>query len=68
MRNARIDMRLPEKQKHRWQREASKRKLELSELIRRAVEAELADGVPSGKYASKHGRKAENKGEAAGAR
>lgn len=62
MRNARIDMRLPEKQKVRWQREAAKRKLELSELIRRAVEHELSNGVTAGKYAKSDGGKAKNKG------
>jgi hypothetical protein len=41
MRNARIDLRLPDKQKVRWQEEAEKRKLDLSEMIRRFVEHEL---------------------------
>lgn len=41
MRNARIDMRLPEKQKQRWEEEAEERKLDLSELIRRLVEQGL---------------------------
>jgi hypothetical protein len=41
MRNARIDMRLPEKQKERWQLEADRRKLDLSEMVRRLVEQGL---------------------------
>jgi hypothetical protein len=43
VRNARIDMRLPEKQKDRWMREAGTRKLDLSEMIRRLVEQGLRD-------------------------
>lgn len=41
MRNARIDMRLPDKQKARWQEEADLRKIDLSEMIRRFVEQGL---------------------------
>jgi hypothetical protein len=44
MRNARVDLRLPQKQKDRWQEEAEKRKLDLSEMIRRQVEAGLRNG------------------------
>lgn len=43
MRNARIDMRLPSKQKDRWQSEADRRKLDLSEMIRRMVEDGLRE-------------------------
>lgn len=46
MRNARIDMRLPEKQKERWQEEADRRKIDLSEMIRRFVEDGLKQKQP----------------------
>lgn len=45
MRNARIDMRLPEKQKERWVEYADRHKLDLSELIRRSVDHQIDRGA-----------------------
>lgn len=42
MKNARIDLRIPEDQKDLWERGAKALGLNLSELIRQAVDKELA--------------------------
>lgn len=42
MKNARIDLRIPEDQKDFWERGAKALGLNLSELIRQAVDKELA--------------------------
>lgn len=67
MRNARVDLRLPEKQKARWMKEAGRRKLDLSEMIRRYVEDGLGDGaVRDRSYSEVRGRKGKNESKAAG--